>query len=255
MSILISSLDLGSARVVSLCGAGGKSTLIFALAEELVKLGERVLVSTTTRMSWEQVGRWRSVRGADLQAISTMADDPGPPVIAYRDIDEARGKAIGYSAQEIDLLAQTSRFTRILVEADGSARRPLKAPGDHEPVFPATTEVVVMVAGASGLNLRLDEATVFRAEFWSQRTGIPIGGTVTPDSLAEMVVHRDGFARKAPEHARRILFINQCDDADRLAAAMPALESLSGRRDWRPHTVVLGCLEPGVRIARCARFR
>ena len=176
-------------------------------------------------------------------------------MVAYRDIDEARGKAIGYSAQEIDLLVQTSRFTRILVEADGSARRPLKAPGNHEPVFPVTTEVVVMVAGASGLNLPLNDATVFRAEFWSQRTGIPIGGTVTPDSLAEMVVHRDGLARNAPDHARRILFINQCDDADRLAAAMPALEALSERRDRRPHRVVLGRLEPNVRIARCARLR
>jgi len=255
MSTLTNSLDLGSARVVSFCGAGGKSALIFALAEELVKVGERVLVSTTTRMSREQVDRWCSVRGADLQAIAAMADDPGPPVIAYRDIDETRGKAVGYSAQEIDLLAQTSCFTRILVEADGSARRPLKAPGDHEPVFPAATEVVVMVAGASGLNLRLDEATVFRAEFWSRRTGIPIGGTITPDSLAEMVVHRDGLARKAPDHASRILFINQCDDADRLAAAMSVLESLIKRRDRRPHRILLGCLEPGVRIARCARLR
>lgn len=254
MSTLVGSLDLGSARVVSLCGAGGKSALIFALAEELAKAGERVLVSTTTRMSREQVDRWRSVRGADVQALSALADGAGLPVIAYSDIDDGRGKAIGYSAREIDLVARTSRFTRILVEADGSARRPLKAPGDHEPVFPGTTEAVVMVAGASGLNLPLDEATVFRAGLWSQHTGIPLGATITPDSLAAMVVHRDGLARNAPDHASRILFINQCDDADRLDAATLALESLSWRGDRRPRRVVLGCLEPGVRVARCARF-
>lgn len=255
MSALIGSLDLGSARVVSLCGAGGKSALIFALAEEFARIGERVLVSTTTRMSREQVDRWRSVGGADVQAISALAEKPGLPVIVYSNIDEARGKAIGYSAQEIDLVAQTSHFTRILVEADGSARRPLKAPGDHEPVFPTTTEAVVMVAGASGLNLPLDEATVFRAGLWSQRTGTPLGGTITPDSLAAMVVHRDGLARNAPDHASRILFINQCDDADRLGTAMLVLASLSERGDRRLRKAVLGCLEPDVRVARCARFQ
>lgn len=256
MSTIADILGLESARVVSVCGAGGKSTLIFALAEELAAAGERVLVSTTTKMSRDQVaGRWRSTRSADVQAICAMGDRGGEPVVAYSDIDEARDKAIGYSPGEIDLVAQTSRFTRILIEADGSARRPLKAPADHEPAFPATTEAVVMVAGAKGLNRPLDEATVFRSELWSQRTGIPIGGTVIPDSLAKMTVHPDGFARNAPDNASRVLFINQCDDRQRLGSALDALARLSECRGRRPHTVVLGCLEPGTRILHWARFQ
>jgi probable selenium-dependent hydroxylase accessory protein YqeC len=149
---LLASLGLGPARVIAICGAGGKSSLMFALAGEFADAGERVLMTTTTRLALEQVrGRWPGVMAADANAIAATVGTRPEPVIAYRGVDEPRGKALGYAPEVIDHLAERGPFTRILVEADGSARRPLKAPADHEPVFPARTDAVVIVAGATGL--------------------------------------------------------------------------------------------------------
>ncbi len=238
-----------------MCGAGGKSTLIAALAEELAGAGEQVLVSTTTKMSREQVlGRWRSVRERNPQTIAAVADGGCEPVVAFSDIDETRGKAIGYPAHGIDSIARTGGFTRILIEADGSGGRPLKAPADHEPVFPSSTALVVMMAGASGLNRLLDETTVFRSRLWSDRTGIPVGGNVTPNSLAMMAVHSGGFARTAPDNARRILFINQCEDPERFTYASDAVSHLRKCRGRKPDVVILGSLRPEIRVLQRIRF-
>ena len=56
----------------------------------------------------------------------------------------------------------SGRFARVGAEAEGSAQRPVKAPAAHEPVFPASADAVVMVAGASGLGRPLDDDVVFR---------------------------------------------------------------------------------------------
>ena len=50
MTSLIDALELVSARLISLVGAGGKTNLMFGLAREFAAAGERVLVTTTTKI-------------------------------------------------------------------------------------------------------------------------------------------------------------------------------------------------------------
>lgn len=253
---LVASLGLDSARVIAICGAGGKSTLMFALAEEFAAAGERVLISTTTKMALEQVsGRWPARLVDDAEAICAMYTVTPSPIIAYRDVDSARGKVLGHQPSTIDRVAAIGAFARILVETDGSAGRPLKAPASHEPVFPDVTDVIVMVAGAKGLQMPLDDTVVFRARLWGERTGIAPGNPVTPESLATMAVDPEGFARNAPEGARRVLFINQCDDPLRLASARRTLERLDSLAAGTLESAVIGQLMPSPRIFRSVSFR
>ena len=50
MVSLRDALMLGEGGVISLVGAGGKTSLMFRLAHELEKAGERVLTTTTTKI-------------------------------------------------------------------------------------------------------------------------------------------------------------------------------------------------------------
>ena len=252
---LLGSLGLGSARVIAICGAGGKSSLMFALADELADAGERVLMTTTTKLAKHQVaGRWPGRMATDADAIAGLARSSSGSWIAYREVDEAAGKVVGFAPEVVDQVARSGLFARIVVEADGSAHRPLKAPAAHEPVFPASTDAVVMVAGASGLGRALDDDVVFRAAIWSRLTGIAAGEPVTPESLALMIVHPDGLARTAPADAHRALFINQVDDAPRLAMALQTLAALASCTGERPARAVLGTLLPQARIVHQIRI-
>ena len=51
---LVEALALKGARVVSLTGSGGKTTLMFAIASEFLATGERVLLTTTTKIARQE---------------------------------------------------------------------------------------------------------------------------------------------------------------------------------------------------------
>ncbi len=246
---LIHALGLDTSRVISLCGSGGKTGLMKALVREFAaREAERVLATTTTKLGVDELdGPWRSCQAVDAASLLAATEDEVPAVLAYRGVDAQRGRLLGLPAETLDELAKSGRFTRILVEADGSRRRPLKAPDGHEPVFPASTDVVVMVAGLSGLGLPLNDGTVFRPDRWSALTGCQPSERVTADALARVIVHPDGLARGAPAEARRVLFLNQADTPERLTQANRVRDVLS-TLDRCPERVAIGQLRPEVHV-------
>ncbi len=257
--MLIEALALDRSRVIALCGAGGKTTLMLTLADECVQRGERVLITTTTRIgSREVAGRWpmfEAIRADDVSraAGSALPRDTSGAIVVYTAKSADGEKLIGLDPHLVDALSESRPFDRILVEADGAARRPLKAPDAHEPVIPASTDVVILVCGLSGVGWPLSDERVFRPERWSALTGIAAGAIVTPPSVADVIVHPDGVARGAPSHARRLLFLNQADTPERKAIGREIADRLRQRRDQMlpgsrapvyPERVAIGTLLP-----------
>ncbi len=71
----------------------------------------------------------------------------------------------------------------LLIEADGSRQKALKAPNEHEPVIPEFTDAVIVVAGLSGLGKSLNEKHVHRPQLFSTLSGLPLDDSITPDAL------------------------------------------------------------------------
>ena len=234
--MLIEAFGLERARLVALCGAGGKTSLMFALAREMAAAGERVLVTTTTKIG------------------STEAERALPPGISISHGGKSGDgrKLIGHPPEYLDELKRAGSFDRLLVEADGSRRKPLKAPAAHEPVIPASTDAVIVVAGLSGLGRSLAEETVFRAELWAALSGAELGSPVTAEALARVAVHEAGLAKGCPESARAVLFLNQIHSpAARAAAATIGRLVATARR--RPFACVVGGhLLPSPQVERLA---
>ena len=156
--------------------------------------------------------------------------------------------------QFIDEVARAGRFDRILVEADGSARKPLKAPAAHEPVIPSATDALIIVAGLNGLGLPLSEENLFRAEIWSRLSGLAIDAPISAQSLARCVAHPDGLARGCPAKARRVLFLNQADTPQRRLDAMQVAEILAAAPGNGLERIVTGCLLPEPAVADVVSF-
>lgn len=236
---------------MSLTGSGGKTTLMFALASEFVANGERVLLTTTTKIArHEAFDSGYGVIDSDDERIvedARRASQAGgakraSAMVAFRGHSADGHKLLGFSPEAIARLRDDGHFDRILVEADGSARRPLKAPAPHEPVIPASTDVLIMVAGLNGLGLPLDEATVFRADRWAVLTGAEPGSRIDPESLARVALHKNGLAKDCPERARQVLFLNRSDTYPNEAGRL--VENLMQAAGRKPERVVCGCLLP-----------
>lgn len=211
-----------SGGVLSLTGAGGKTSLMFHLARVLSESGKRVLVTTTTKIFPPTARQCGTVLvDADPEIIGRRASlRPGnEPVTAAARRDPETGKLLGFPPEAIDLLHRSGRFDWIVVEADGSARRPLKAHAPHEPVIPSCSTALVAVAGLEVLGQPLTEEWVFRPELAATLMGIAAGDTIGAAALTRLIVHPKGLFTGAPKDARRFLFLNKADTPQRLLRA------------------------------------
>lgn len=215
-------LGLNSRELVAIVGGGGKSTLLFRLGEELAAAGRRVILTTTTKMGRDQTDIAPTVCwSADTACAEDALDKPGP-VMLLTDGDDH--KIIGPPPEMVDRLFATSDADFIIVEADGSHGRPLKAPASHEPVVPSATTTVVILMGIDAVGRRLDEV-VHRVEVAERFTRLPGDRLLTPQDCADILTHPDGALRVTPQGSRVVVGLTKINSAaDRRAAAEMATQ-------------------------------
>jgi molybdenum cofactor cytidylyltransferase len=198
--------------MVAFVGAGGKTSALFCLAQELRDEGWRVLATTTTRVGVSEIQRAPSA----LQ----ITDSVSPLVIKeqlnrhhfvflYSLDDTIRHKVTGLHPDYVSHLVDQVDSDVLLVEADGSRRLPFKAPKDHEPVIPAETTLVVSVAGINALGQPLDEEHVYHAVRIVERYGYPEGAPLLPPWMASVLRDPALGLRGVPNQARVITLLNR----------------------------------------------
>ncbi len=225
---LAPALRLVPDSVVTFTGAGGKTTAMVRLGQELANQGTRVLATTTTRLGFDQ-----------LRLFPAFLVDPRPQdvvlmlakwrfLLVVHSIDRQQDKALGYPPEQI---AGFRAFADVmLVEGDGSRGLPVKAPGPHEPVVPDSTSHLLNVVHLAALGQAMGAETVHRPERFSELTGARPGDRITLAVLARLLLHPNGPARGAPTAAKRFFLLNGA------SAAPEAAERLAVRLAGAPHT-------------------
>jgi probable selenium-dependent hydroxylase accessory protein YqeC len=233
--LLTEALGLGEARLIALCGAGGKTSLMRALALEMAARGERVQVTTTTKLA------------------AAEGQDHWPPGVRLSHGGQSGGKLLGHPPAAIDRLKREGAFDRVIVEADGSRRRSIKAPAAHEPVIPSGCDAVVVVAGMSALGLPLSDETVFRAGIWAALSGTPLGAPVDAESFARVALHEAGLAKGCGAIPLTALFLNQVDTLQAAAAATTIARLIAASSANPFARIVSGRLQPAPDARECWR--
>ncbi len=237
--------------VVSFTGGGGKTSLLFHLAHQLVRSGKRVLTTTTTKIFVPTPDQSLTVLiDADPEAILQQAScclhTAGQITAAAYKLDN--GKLQGFAPETIRIFLESGLFDWILVEADGAARRPLKAPAEHEPVIPPDTSVLVSVAGLEVLGEPLTEELVFRSELAGKLMGLAMGETITESALARLIAHPLGSFKGAPLAARRFIFLNKADSPDRRDRGARVAEQLRRMEPPVAEALIIGQALDGVSV-------
>ncbi|MFN8374610.1 MAG: selenium cofactor biosynthesis protein YqeC [Anaerolineae bacterium] len=193
--------------VVSLIGAGGKTSTMVALAYELAEMGWRVLATTTTRIGESQLGFFpqTATYKTSAQALSALLNDHRC-VFLY---DEVRaGKVYGLAPEWVPRLLDSTDSDVMLIEADGARGLPLKAPYSHEPVIPVETSLVIPIASMSVLGQPLDDEHVYNAQAIIERYGFIEGNRVKSPWLAQVLRDEELGLRGVPEKARVTALLN-----------------------------------------------
>ncbi len=221
---LAACLDLKRNRVVSFYGAGGKTTLMHRLASELAALGKRVLVTTTTRIYPHPAHRIVFANNAGQVRDMLQAGLAKERIcIAAAGIDE--GKLIGFEPRLIDELKELDDFF-ILVEADGSKGKSLKGFAFHEPVIPASSDLIVPLAGLDALGGTHDHETVHRLPELLALTGAKEGEMIGERHIASYFNHAVRLGSAQAPGAAIIPALNKSDLLTNPAFATWTISSL-----------------------------
>ena len=220
-------LGITRGDVVAFVGAGGKSSAILAVAKGLQLAGMRVLVAPTTKMTRgeaDDVGPIvTSEDGRELREKAEEAFAGSPAVVAGSGMI-SRNRVGGVDPGWVGELASLADV--VLVEADGSRRRPIKGTADHEPALPGAATLVVAVANVSALGTPLDEEHVHRPEVFSELTGVGPGQSVTPEAFATAIA--GGSLAKVPPTTRTVALITGVEPGRSMSDA-----SVVTRELWR----------------------
>jgi probable selenium-dependent hydroxylase accessory protein YqeC len=248
---LSESLGLKAREMISLAGAGGKTTLMFRLAKELFLKGKRVVTTTTTKIlepaSGETVSLFINLDEEELkQFVHKHLDEYKHITIARERLES--GKLKGVSSDLVNDFWSSNEIDYIIIEADGAAGRPVKAPREGEPVIPSSTTLVVAILGVDGVESEVNEENVFQVERVSKLTGIPIGKKMTDEAMAILMTHPEGIFKGAPSSSRVIAFINKVDIPNGVVKAKGIAQKIIKRKHPKIERVVLGQLrnEPPV---------
>ena len=147
--------------ITAVIGGGGKTTLTLALARELSSRGKVILCTSTHIFPPDELPLLLSPTVEQIR--SALESQPGVCVGTPGPEGKLSPTDISFS-----ILKELCDF--VIVEADGSRHRPIKAHAAHEPAIPPGTDRVLCVLGADGFFQPMGQA-VHRPELMQTDLG------------------------------------------------------------------------------------
>lgn len=205
---LYQAFEIAPGDVVSIIGAGGKTSLMTALGYELAEQGWRVLATTTVPTAAYQLDLMPTALKADAgtQKISkALSDDRF--VFLYQSV--IGNILYGLGRESISRVVDTVDSDVLLVEADNANGLPLKAPLPNEPNIPPETSLVIPVASTAILGHPLDPHHVYNLPAIIEKYGFAENSRIKGAWLAQILRDEELGLRNVPRGVRVIPFLNQ----------------------------------------------
>ena len=190
-----------SKHIVSLVGGGGKTTLMYELAEQCARLGKKVACLTTTHIWTPQV----CVYARNLCEVEQLWQRGLYAVIG--EVEQGSGKLTRPSEALLEQVLAACDIA--FIEADGAKRMPCKVPAAHEPVLLADSDLVIAVCGLDALGKTLEEVC-FRWQLGEKIFATSCNALMDEAKLALLLVSEQG-SRKAVDEREFYIVLNKCD--------------------------------------------
>ncbi|MDR1363671.1 MAG: putative selenium-dependent hydroxylase accessory protein YqeC [Spirochaetaceae bacterium] len=208
--------DTPGQQIFSICGCGGKTSLIWTLAAQSSNL--KTLVTTTTNMQNPE-------QAANL--FDYFFDEPETLNLHPRKgiTLAGRRKPSGASISSLSLPALekiTPLFDKTFIEADGSRSKPLKAWADYEPVITESTSITIGILPVWPVGEPASDTIIHRLPLFTTLSGAREGETITLEHYIPIISGQtaDGADKNSSlchslfslAKGKKILFFNQIED-------------------------------------------
>jgi probable selenium-dependent hydroxylase accessory protein YqeC len=201
MPLLSDLITFPAQPLISIVGAGGKTTTMYTLASELAQHGKRVITTTTTNIFFPQKGETDTLIVSPetprlLKMVSVSWKQHQRITVAASPI--GAGKLAGLQPDQPYELLKKSGADVVIVEADGARHHMIKAPAEHEPVVPPQTNVALVMMSAEAINQPLSGEIAHRPEIVAKVAGINMGDVLSPEVVARLMMSKHGGMKSIP---------------------------------------------------------
>ena len=200
-------IDLNKDKVITVVGAGGKTSTIFELGNELSNLNKKTIITTTTHMKLDK----------DFLLIDEDFNIENlKKILQKNNLIKIGKKESDYKVKSLDedtlkRCIDISDF--LLIEGDGSKRLPLKAPKDNEPVIIQETDLVIGLIGFDSLDKKIEEIC-HRPELVSKLLHKNIKENINIFDLVEIIKDKNGLKKNVD--CKYKVIINKVDKLEYL---------------------------------------
>lgn len=200
-------IDLNKDKVITVVGAGGKTSTIFELGNELSNLNKKTIITTTTHMKLDK----------DFLLIDEDFNIENlKKILQKNNLIKIGKKESDYKVKRLDedtlkRCIDISDF--LLIEGDGSKRLPLKAPKDNEPVIIQETDLVIGLIGFDSLDKKIEEIC-HRPELVSKLLHKNIKENINIFDLVEIIKNKNGLKKNV--NCKYKVIINKVDKLEYL---------------------------------------
>ena len=202
-------LDIDNKSVISIVGGGGKTTFIKTLANELIEEGKRVLISTSTGIFVPPKNCYNDLF---IEKIPSSFKPQIGTITYYAETNDGI-KLWTKSVLPIEELIEGNLFDFVLIEADGSKGKPIKAPSSHEPVIIKYTTITIGVVGLDSIDKLVNEENVHRPDWFIKLIGYRIK-VVDTSSVIKLVLNKNGIFKNCI--GKKVLLLNKADNNSRI---------------------------------------
>lgn len=191
-------------KIISIIGAGGKTTLMYQLAEAYAEKKQKVLVTTTTHI-------YRPNNNSFVENLEQLYNkwDQNTYAVVGTETKGNKLKALRKSTLE----GYMKESEVVLIEADGANGFPCKVSNTTEPVVVDETNVLIMVLGLDTIGKRMRNVC-FRCELAMDLLGEDREHVMNEDDLVAII--RNQFEEGLDVANKTcIVVLNKCDNKKR----------------------------------------
>ena len=220
-------LDIKPGDTIAFVGAGGKTSLMLTLAEELFNTGSKVAVTATTKMGKRECSEHSEVIVEyDIsKLISKMCSvfSWNRIPILFSGIDEVKNRMLGFEPSIVNRVAKVA--DNLLIEADGCRGKSFKIPMTHEPVVPECVNKLCIVVGVDAVGQPVNDENFYNVN-GIVKLGARRGELLTPVLLGRLLSQPSGYLRYKTDNRKIYLLLNKCDELNEICNSKELTQEL-----------------------------
>ena len=237
-------VDIDKDDIVTVVGAGGKTSLINYLAKHY-QIDHKILVTTTTKIYKPDNEFKYSMYLLDniTKATNVLLDIKNGIVVCGQYINDEE-KIVGIGFEELDRI--TPKFDLSLIEGDGSKRKKIKGWNNNEPVVYPSTKKTIGILDITSYDMDINEVNIHRLDELKKITNINKNEKINFDNLCDIVLNDNGMFKNAM--GENVLFINKVENTYYENIANDLIEHIKNKNKIinKNINIVYGSIKQGI---------